>query len=803
MNRTLWNNGWKFTDPSGALAAKVVDLPHDAMLLEKRVPNLVSGSATGYFPGGRYIYEKVLTLTEEQAAQTVILEFEGIYQKSKVWLNDQEIGGRIYGYSDFLLDLTGKVHAGENRIRVEADNSQIPNSRWYTGSGIYRDVWLWTSGKEYIKPYGVKLTTKSIKPAVLSVAVDACCEANAACRIVVSKDGAKVSETTVAGSNGCFGAELEIPEAKLWTAETPELYDVEVELIREDAVIDATSQRTGLRTLVWSAKNGFQVNGKTVKFRGGCVHHDHGPLGAKSFKDAELHRARIMKEAGFNAVRYAHNPAGSAFLEACDEVGLYVMDETFDTWFGPKSEFDYGLYFDEEHIGDLKDMIRMAYNHPSVVMYCIGNEIQLKDLDETVPLTKEMVGVCHEEDPTRPVLNSMNLLLSNASAKRGDPNKKNEPGDPRRVGDGGGRSSNITGSFLFNILSTHFSKIVKLAVNEKGIRKINGVMEPLDIVGFNYGDFLYEEHHKDYPDRVLMGSETYPKEIYAYWDQVKKHPYVVGDFTWTAWDYLGEAGVGAPAYGQGPAFTRPYPCISAGCSNIDLTGHIKSQGDYFRVVYGLERKPRLAVHPVTHSGEKLALGSWALTHAMHSWSWNGCEGKTAAVDVYADAAAVELFLNGVSLGRKIPKEYIASYELPYAAGELKAVSYDGTGKIIGEDVLRSAEKDTVLRLSPEKAEVYADRQSLLYVDIDFCDENGIVKSSVDQQIDVRVSGAAELVGLCSSNPFTEDNYTSGACHTYYGRAVAVLRATGEIGEIMIEVKAHNGLCGCATVSAAK
>lgn len=801
MKRTLWNSGWYFSNPSDALVAGVVDLPHDAMLLEKRVPNLIRGSATGYFPGGRYIYEKSLTLTNDESTKTVILEFEGIYQKSKVWLNDELIGGRIYGYSNFMLDLTGKVHTGENKIRVEADNSQIPNSRWYSGSGIYRDVWLWTSGEEYIQPYGVKLSTKSIQPAILSVAVEACCASDDTCRITVCKDGAQITQIVTESSTGHFVAELEVPDAKLWTAETPELYDVTVELVRDGAVLDTAKQRTGLRILAWSAKDGFQVNGNTVKFRGGCVHHDNGPLGAKSFKDAELRRARIMKEAGFNAVRYAHNPAGNAFLEACDEVGLYVMDETFDTWFGPKSEFDYGLYFDEEYAQDIKDMIRLAYNHPSVVMYCIGNEIQLKNLDETEPLTQKMVDICHEEDASRPVLNSINLMVSNAMTKRGDPNKKNAPGNPRREVEIGSKSKDLTGSFLFNVISTHFSWLARLTVSEKGVRALNGVMAPLDVVGFNYGDFLYEEHHADYPDRVLLGSETYPKEIYAYWDQVKKHPYVVGDFTWTAWDYLGEAGVGAPAYSQGPAFTRPYPCICAGCSNIDMTGRIKSQGDYFRVVYGVEKKPVLAVHPVTHSGEKIALGSWALTHAIPSWSWKGCEGRKASVDIYADAAVVELFLNGKSRGKKTPKKYIASYQLPYAAGELKAVSYDASGKILGENVLVSAEKKTLLRIAPEQTQIRADRQALLYVPIELCDKNGIVQSAEDQQITISVSGAAELVGLCSSECFTEESYAGNSFKSHYGRVLAVLRATGETGDVQIHARSNKGLTASATVKA--
>jgi len=795
MNRLLWNEGWMFSDPSGVLKEQKVDLPHDAMLLEKRVPGLVNGSATGYYPGGHYVYTKELDLTKEQAEETVILEFEGIYQKSTVYLNGQKAGGRTYGYSDFLVDLTGKVSAGKNTIKVEADNSQVPNSRWYTGSGIYRDVYLWIGKAEHILPYGVKLTTKTIQPAVLTVSVAAKINADAVCRVTVMKDGSVVSRTEAHGKKDrSFYSEITVPDARLWTAETPELYNVTVELVRDGEVIDSMQERTGLRILSWSAQNGFTVNGEIVKFRGGCVHHEHGPLGAKSFKDAEVRKMRIMKDAGFNAVRYSHNPAASAFLEACDEVGLYVMDETFDTWTGTKSEYDYGLYFTEEHGNDVKDMIRMAYNHPSVVMYSIGNEIPMMDR-EAVEITKELVAICHGEDASRPALNAVNPLLSTAKIKKADKSKRNEKVNPRREG----KTAGLTGSFLFNVAATHFSSIVKFLINEKKIRKVNDVLAPLDIVGFNYGDFLYEPQHADYPERILVGSETYPKEIAAYWDLVKKHNYVIGDFTWTAWDYLGEAGVGAPVYGKGPGFTRPYPCISAGCSNIDLTGQIKCQGEYFRIVYGLGEKPYLAVHPVKHSGEKISLGSWALTDAIHSWSWSGCEGRQAVVDIYADADCVELLVNGVSKGKKTPKDYIASFETKYEPGELKAVSYDKKGKIIGEDVLYTAEPKTQLSVLPEKAEITACRQSLAYVDISYCDDKGIVDAMADKKIKVEVKGEAELIGLCSGNPFTQYELYVNKCKTYYGHAVAVLRSTGKPGDITVKVIDTEGKSGNAKI----
>lgn len=796
MKKESLNQGWQFADTKNETKKTQINLPHDAMLFEKRIPNIVNGAGSAYFPGGQYIYTKELDIAAEAAGNTTVLEFEGIYQKSSVWLNEQKVGGRIYGYSDFLVDLTGKLKEGKNLLRVEVDNTQIPNSRWYTGSGIYRDVWLWTGEKEYIKPYGIRALTKSINPAVLSVSVDAFCGNDAFCRFTVLKDGLTVAQLdNVAAANNQaktgeqqFHADILISDAKLWSAESPELYKILVELQRGETVLDSASERVGLRTLAWSAKDGFTVNGMEVKLRGGCVHHDHGPLGAKSFKAAELRRARILKDAGFNAVRYAHNPASNAFLDACDEVGLYVMDETFDTWYGPKSEYDYALYFDDEHEQDLRDMIRVAYNHPSVIMYSIGNEIQLKDLKECVPITKEMVDICHEEDPRRPVLNAVNPMAAIMGAKRAEPERKNEIADPCKEGKAKGL---LAGSFLFNILVTHFATIVKLVVNEKKLRKVNDVFAPLDIVGFNYGNFLYEAHHSDYPERVLVGSETYPREIYDYWGMVKKHSYIVGDFTWTAWDYLGEAGVGAPSYGEGAAFNRPYPCISAGCSNVDMTGYLKCQGHYFRAVYGLEKAPYLAVHPVNHSGEKLILGSWALTDAVHSWSWNGLEGRKAVVDVYADAYCTELFLNGQSFGRKPLEKCIATFEVPYKSGELKAVSYDEAGNILGEDILETAGDETILKVYADKRSMKADGQDLIYVCIELTDDKGIVKSMGDQKVQVRVTGAAELAGICSGNAFTEYSFVGDRCETYYGRALAVLRSNGEAGEISVSVRTQD------------
>ncbi len=781
MKTNIWNNGWTFASDTNP-APVPVRLPHDAMQTEKRIPGLKDGSQTGYYPGGTYTYEKELTVTEAELGQKTILEFEGVYMKSSVYCNGELLGGRIYGYSDFFIDLTGKLKAGVNMIRVVADNSQCANSRWYSGSGIYRDVLLHTGGDEYIRPDGLKILTESVRPARISVRTDAVLTEGAEIRIRVSKDGSTVAEGSGAACT------LEIPDAQLWSAETPVLYDVTAEIVRGGRVIDSGTEAAGIRQIAWDSARGFQVNGETVKLRGGCVHHDNGFIGAAEYDAACLRRIRVMKEAGFNAVRIAHNPASKAMLRACDRLGMYVMNESFDTWFGLKSPYVYAMYFEQEWEQDLTDMIRISYNHPSVVMYSIGNEVYLKDADRAAKNTQRMAFLCRKLDPGRPVTNALNPLTVIMGDSKNPESFRNDKVDPRAVG----KASGLSGSMLANVLVSNIGRITKLVGNEKKMRRINGVMEPLDIVGYNYSTFLYEAQHKDYPDRVLVGSETFPAAICDNWQAVKSMPWITGDFLWTAWDYLGECGVGMVHYGKQGAFTQPYPAIAAGCCNIDLTGEITPQGVYCAVVYGTYDKPYIAVHPVNHAGEKGFWGKWRLTDAVHSWSWTGCEGKTASVDVYSGAYQVELFLNGRSLGRKTAARCTASFDVPYEAGELKAVQYDLTGNACGSDMLCSAGTETCLRLSPEKDTLCADGRDLLYLPVELTDRKGNRKVLEDVEITVKAEGSAELLGLGSAD-LQQDNpmpYCGSSIRTFRGRALAVLRSGNEAGKLRITVSAE-------------
>lgn len=778
MKRQVWNAEWTFWK-DGSTEKRTVDVPYDAMLQETRVPNIKDGPASGCYPGGKYFYEKVLCLTEEEAAGTVILEFGGVYQKSTVSLNGTKAGGRVYGYSDFLVDLTGKVKAGENSVLVEADNTQYGNCRWYSGSGIYRDVVLWTSGTSYIKPFGVHVTTESIAPAAVRVQTDAVMEDGMTLLVEVRKDGAVVAKDKGADVT------LEIPNAKLWSAESPELYEVSVTLKKGRKVLDAAEETFGIRSIAWNAKEGFLVNGQSVKLRGGCVHADNGPLGAASFKKTEMRRLRKMKECGYNAVRYSHQPANKAFLDACDELGLYVMDETFDTWFNTKSEYDYALYFENEWEKDLTDMVRVAYNHPSVIMYSLGNEVYLKETEKSTKTAKQLVEKIHALDASRAATVCINPGLAAMGGGEVDPAKANEAGDPAPTVKGDAAK----GSLLINMIVTILPKVMKILGSEKKMQALDPIFAPMDLLGFNYGTHLYLPQHKDYPDRVIVGSETLPSKLAENWKIIAQYPHLVGDFMWTSVDYLGEAGVGLPKYGGKEEFNAPYPCVTAGCGSIDLTGFIDSQGWISSIIWGQRETPYIAVHPIDHFGEKVAMGRWRMTDAVHSWSWKGCEGGNASVDVYSVGKFVELFQDGVSLGVKELSNWKASYELTYQPGKLEAISYDMAHRVLARDVLTTGSAETVLTVCPEDKTLTTGGQDITFVNIALADRTGIVKMLEDRKVTVAVEGPAELVSVCSGNPETKDDLATNTCETYHGRAVAVLRSTHETGTVKLTVSA--------------
>ena len=375
MKKVRIHQDWQFWKAGRETKKQTVQLPHDAMLLEERDPKMENGSGSGYYPGGKYYYSKKFYGKEEYAERSVILEFEGIYMNSSIFLNGEKVGGWIYGYTNFFVDITGKIRIGEeNELLVEADNSRTPNSRWYSGSGIYRPVNLWTGGRVHIKPQGLLVKTVSLHPGIVQIHTEY--EAGAESE----EENITVEYTVYDGEKELVTAkgrtvEVEIPDALLWSAETPHLYTVKAVLKVKGIAVDEAKEQFGIRTLAWSPEKGLQVNGETVKLRGGCIHHDNGILGACTYDKAEYRKIRKLKEFGFNAIRYSHYPAGKNLLDVCDRLGMYVMDESFDQWRRPNTKYDYSVYFDEECEKDIAALALKDYNHPCVIMYCIGNEI--------------------------------------------------------------------------------------------------------------------------------------------------------------------------------------------------------------------------------------------------------------------------------------------------------------------------------------------------------------------------------------------------------------------------------------------
>lgn len=766
MKKINWNDGWFFYKDGDNARKRALYLPHDAMLEEQRAEEY--GSASGFFPGGKYVYEKTFTAEGEMLSGSFILEFEGVYMNSTVYLNGENVGGHVYGYTGFYVELTGKLKKGENLIRVVADNSSTPNSRWYSGSGIYRDVNVFVGNRSHFALDGVKITTLSTNPATVRVQ----CE--------TTEQGQIKAAVRFNGEVVTFGEGedfiLEIPSAMLWSAEAPNLHELHLVLLKDGEVVDRHVEKFGIRSLDWSAKNGFTVNGETVKLKGGCIHHDNGLLGGVESKKATYRRIKKLKEFGFNAIRYSHYPASKVILEACDELGMYVLDESFDQWKVPQSKYDYALYFDAEWKKDLSALIKKDYNHPSVIMYCIGNEITDVALPHGKIIAKTLYDFVKGMDDTRAVTIANNGLLNVLTVKTMERKAQEE-------------TQGIVGSSDVNEIVAQLPKIME-SLTADMLEGIAGeVFEAVDIVGYNYGNNLFEKTHEMFPERIILSSETFPSKIAKNWEQVENNTHVIGDFMWTAWDYIGEAGVGLPFYGTKQApFSKPYPCMLAGCGSFDITGFPEAQAYYSAVIWGVYKKPYIAVRPVHKSGEDYVLGNWRLTDAINSWSWRGQEGKTAEISVYSIGKEVELFLNGKSIGRKLLEYCKADFSVEYKKGTLTAISYNENGEEISRSELTSSKDEIVITAIAEESEININE--FTYINVSLTDNDGNVHSLCDRKISVKVEGEGRLRAVGSGNPLTEESFLGNSYTTYYGRMQAIVESTGK-GEIKVTFSADD------------
>jgi beta-galactosidase len=805
-----FDEGWRFLrgDAPGAEAPgfnhsswRVLDLPHDWSVED--LPSLgyaengagtlwglavaatrtgpfdtelsQGGRDTGWFVGGTGWYRRSFSASAVPVDGQVEITFDGVYSNSDVWLNGELLGTHPYGYTTFSYDLTPHLRrTGENVLAVRVRN-EGKNSRWYSGSGIYRHVWLDTTGKIRIPKWGVSVTTPDVSKASATVKV----------AVKVENRTGSAQDVTVRlhlfdGNNASAGTQelkqsipatgfteveqsITLPNPKLWGTATPQMYRLETELIAGATAVDRMSTPFGIRKVEIDAQNGLRINGEVTKLRGGCMHHDNGILGACAYDRSEERRIELMKAHGFNAIRTSHDPPSPMFLASCDRLGMLVVDEAFDQWEVQKNPEDYHLVFAEWWQRDLASMILRDRNHPSVILWSIGNEIPERAQPRGVEIAKNLQEYAHKLDPTRLVTAAIN------SARGGG-----EQLDP---------------AFLH-----------------------------LDVGGYNYMIANYETDHVRHPDRIILGTESFPRQAYATWEPVERLPYVIGDFTWTAMDYLGESSLGnaqlgtaarrgggaggaggpgapgAPAapgggFGYGNIYLS-FPWFNSYCGDIDLIGETKPQGYYRRVVWGTSKLEMLVQRPLP-VGRIEVISGWGWSDELRSWTWPGYEGRTVAVRVASTGDQVRLLLNGKEVGTKPVSratEYKAEFRVPYAAGELKAIAMQG-GQPIAEQSLTTAGKPTKIRLVADRSSVRRDRNDVSYVKAEIVDDKGNLVPDAVAPVSFMVSGAGDLAAAGSANPKDVASFRSKSPNTYHGRCLAIVQPRGKAGKVTVRAQA--------------
>lgn len=742
---------------------RLLNLPHDWSVepLENQIPGETigpfskkspGGAATGQTLGGEGWYRKSFIISPEDADKRHELYFEGIFNQSEIWVNGKKAYYNVYGYTTFRFDITPYCNpAGQENVVAVRVVNEGKNSRWYTGSGIYRHVWMIRTAPSYIDDWGTFITTKSIASNQADVSLTTTVingdknETDLEVHVeLISPAGKTVLKTTQAAKVS-GGDTLEIPfqlkvdNPKLWSTDTPDLYTSKVSLWKGITRLDEISVPFGIRTIAFSVENGFELNGVKMKLKGGCVHHDNGLLGSAAFDCAEERKIAILKKNGYNAVRGSHNPMSESFIAACDRLGMLVIDEAFDQWSEKKNLQDYHLYFDEWSAKDIRALVLRDRNHPSVIMWSIGNEIRERITDKG----KETAGFLKNEilkyDKTRPVTAGVN--------KQWDRERKN-------------------------------------------MLPLDNAFYHLDVAGYNYMWRFYEEDHAKFPQRIIYGSESVATEASQNWDLVEKHPYVIGDFIWTAMDYLGESGIGnsievAPE--ENVHQFMDWPWFNGWCGDIDLLG-IKKPQSYYRDVLWRERNISMAVEVPVAEGKIRKVSFWGWPEEQLSWTFPGMEGKQLKVNVYTRAPKVRLYLNGILVGEEtVNEQYKASFEVPYQKGTLKAVElYD---KVEGASaVLATAGEAAGLRLTADRTRLSANGQDLSYVLIELVDKKGNIVYDSRRKIQIASEGEGGcIIASGTASPNDMHSFQSLTPTLFNGRAMVILRSGYQPGQIKLIV----------------
>jgi beta-galactosidase len=764
-----FDENWKFFlgDTVGAgskdfddEAWRILDLPHDWSIEGKIDANNPARGAGGYFPAGIGWYRKTFLLPDDWNGKKISIYFEGVYMNAEVMINGKSLGIHPYGYTSFTYDLTPYlVFDKENIMAVRVDNLQQMNSRWYSGSGIYRHVWLTINNPVHVAQWGTVITTPEITSEMATVQVSTLVKnetenlQKVKVKSVVLDKNSKVvanGETEIAlpaQSEQEVCQTIDIANPLLWELASPNLYQARIQVINGKSVVDETTTNFGIRAIKFTAGNGFQLNGKTVNINGGCVHHDNGCLGAAAYDRAEERKIELLKAAGFNAVRTSHNPPSEAFLNACDRLGLLVMDESFDCWHTSKNTYDYARFFDQWWQRDIEAMVKRDRNHPSIIMWSIGNEIPERKEPQAVETAKMLANEIRNIDPTRPITSAV-------------------------VGWG-------DDWYVFDSL---------FAAHE--------------VAGYNYHLNSAPDDHIRVPSRVIVQTESYPNDAFTNWKLVQENNYVIGDFVWTAIDYLGESGIGRFYYtGETPGEHWEndfFPWHGAYCGDIDLIGGRKPISHYRSMLYNDTEKLYMAVREPEPLEVKLTW--WSVWPTWESWNWPGFEGKDIQVEVYSKYPKVRLYLNDRLIGEQattVDQEFKATFNLPYTPGQLKAVGLQNDLEVESTS-LQTAGEAASIKLSADRQEIKANGQDLCYVTVEVTDEDGTIQPNADNLLEFTIEGEGTIVGVDNADLKDTDPYVGNSRKCWKGKALVVIKSTHEAGDIRLIVSSP-GLTDASTI----
>ncbi len=807
MRRTNLDREWIFMEgepssiPGMQRKTRTVNLPHDFMIESDVSADSVNGRNTGYYTGATGTYTKYLDIPETWQGQQVMVEFDGAFRDTTVILNGHVMGRHHYGYTPFCVDLSSRLNYGnKNRLAVVVSNDAEPNSRWYPGGGLYRHVNLLTApGNLYIVPDGIFLHTSHIvdRDAFVIVEIEVQNsgrqdqDAWAEILILEKNTGyeaarGKIKIHVPGGSRATARTRICVEQAQIWDIDAPNLYEVKVNLSDLDQVLDEAETAFGIRTVSVDSKNGFMLNGRRLKLKGGCIHHDNGILGAASFYDSEYRKVLIHKKNGYNALRFAHNPMSSDLLRACDEIGILVYDEAFDMWNMSKNLHDFSRHFEKEWEEELTNFIKRDRNHPSVIIWSVGNELpEQGGLSNGYQTCARLVNKVRSLDSTRPVSGALCSFFNGLDDEDTAKFWASLMEEMRQ----GGSVSNLDGQYGRKIWNDYTEAFAA----------------PWDVVGYNYLNYHYEEAGKMFPDRVICATESKPGQMEEYWSDVEKYPYLIGDFLWTSHDYIGEAGIGKTLYVEEkelPSATQKlyyawYPWRTAGAGDFDLCGFERPQSAFHRIVWGSDETYIACYDPAKFDKIEL-LGRYGWPECEHSWTWEAEQGSRVKVEVYSGAETVELFVNGKSVGTEAVQHKKAVFILDYEPGILEAVSYTD-GKEISRDYLKTAGKPTRLKITSDEnmisgESLTADGQSLYFAVVEVTDEEGLRVPYAEYPVTAKVTGEATLAAFGTGRPVTEENYTCGQMVSWQGRLLAVIRSGFEDGEAQLIVSA-DGLQG--------